>query len=91
MLSSHENKIIVYRRKTLWIHTGKGFGIPAYNGSKKYYSLIKVSIDSKTLEMFLGNLKSQTQPNPNPSLQKSHPKTTEKAKQDYLGWKSTIC
>lgn len=33
-------------RETLPIHTGKGFGITAFNDSKKYYSLTKVSIDS---------------------------------------------
>lgn len=37
MFRLHENKIIVYKGNTLWIHTGKGFGIPAFNSSKKYY------------------------------------------------------
>lgn len=43
-------------RNTFWIHTGKTFG---FKGRKKYCSLIKVSIDSKTLNMYLGawNLK----------------------------------
>lgn len=91
MLSLHENKIIVYKRNTLWTHTEKGFGIPAFNDSKKYYSLIKVSIDSETPEIYLGTLNLKPNQTLTPLSKKPIKKSTEKAKQDYLDWKLTIC
>lgn len=88
MLSLHENKIIVYKRNTFWIHRGKTFG---FKGSKEYCSLIKVSIDSKTLNMYLGawNLKPSqilTSLSKNP-IQKQQKKLNRSG---YLGCKSTL-